>query len=65
MAKKGKRPVPVNPPKEEEPIVINPNRIKIRDMRGILLTGCGYHKDKKKAQNKYACRRKGQDDSGL
>lgn len=65
MGKKGKHPTPVNVSEEEERITINPNRIKVRDMRGILLTGCGYHKDRKKEQNKYACRRKGQDESGL
>lgn len=58
MARKGKRPVPIQTPEEKKP-TINPNRIKVRDMRGILLSGCGYHADKKKLQSKYSCRRKG------
>jgi|GEM_PF-3577098 len=66
MAKRGKRPVPVNVPESEKTIIINPNRIKVRDMRGILLSGCGPHGDKKKKQNKYQCRTKSRnDDSGL
>lgn len=65
MARKGKRPVPVNLPEGEKPITINPNRIKVRDMRGILLSGCGPHEDKKKKANKYKCRHKSRnDDSG-
>lgn len=64
MPKKGKRPVPVDLPKAEKPIIIDPNRIKVRDMRGILLSGCGPHEDKKKKANKYKCRDRN-DDSGL
>ena len=64
MAKNGKKPVPVNVPEAEKPITINPNRIKVRDMRGILLSGCGPHEDKKKKANKYRCRGRN-DDSGL
>lgn len=62
MAKKYKRSVPVQAKKEDKKVTINPNRIKVRDMRGILLSGCGYHQDKKKLQSKYACRRKEQDE---
>lgn len=66
MAKRRKRPVPVNVPEGEKPIIINPNKIKVRDMRGILLSGCGPHEDKKKQANKYKCRSKRRnDDSGL
>lgn len=61
MARKSKRPVNIQSP-EEKKTTINPNRIKVRDMRGILLSGCGYHKDKKKLQSKYACRRPEQDE---
>jgi len=62
MARKRKRPVPIQTPEEKKPITINPNRIKVRDMRGILLSGCGYHEDKKKFQSKYSCRRKGREE---
>ncbi|MGE5422425.1 MAG: hypothetical protein ACM3QW_04115 [Ignavibacteriales bacterium] len=65
MSKKGKRPVPVKMSDKEKPLVIDPNRIKVRDTRGILLTGCGFHKDKKKHQSKYICRKKGRVDPGL
>ncbi len=66
MAKKGKRAVPVSISKAEKPIIIDPNRIKVRDMRGILLSGCGPHEDKKKKVNKYRCRdRSRNDDSGF
>jgi len=66
MANRGKRPVPVNVPEGEKPIIINPNKIKVRDMRGILLSGCGLHEDKKKKANKYKCRQKSRnDDSGF
>ncbi|MGS0765479.1 hypothetical protein [Syntrophomonas curvata] len=61
MTRKRKRPVNVSSP-EEKKTIINPNRIKVRDMRGILLGGCGYHKDRKKLQNKYACRRPERDE---
>ena len=66
MTKRGKRPVPVNLPEGKKPIIINPNKIKVRDMRGILLSGCGPHEDKKKQANKYKCRSKSRnDDSGF
>lgn len=65
MSKKSKRPVPVNMDEEKKPLKIDPNKIKVRDTRGILLSGCGYHRDKKKHQNKYVCRRKGRVDPGL
>jgi len=56
-----RKPVDVPNP-ETKKTTINPNRIKVRDMRGILLSGCGYHKDKKKLQSKYACRRQVHDE---
>lgn len=62
MARKKKRPLSVQSPEEKKPITINPNRLKVRDMRGILLGGCGYHKDKKKLESKYICRRQGRDE---
>ncbi|HHV16778.1 MAG TPA: hypothetical protein GXX58_09455 [Gelria sp.] len=62
MAKKKKRPVPIQPREGKKPVTIDPNRIKVRDMRGIMVSGCGYHKDKKKLQSKYACRRKSREE---
>lgn len=35
----------------------NPNEVKVRDMRAINLTGCGFHSDKKKESRKKSCRR--------
>jgi hypothetical protein len=61
MARKRKRLLNVSTP-EKKRTTIDPNRIKVRDMRGILLSGCGYHKDKKKLSSKYACRRPEQDE---
>lgn len=65
MTKKGKRPVKVTMAEEKKTLKIDPNKIKVRDTRGILLSGCGYHRDKKKHQAKYICRRKGRVDPGL
>lgn len=64
MAKKKRKAVPVQLKADETVIRINPNEIKVRDMRGILLSGCGYHVDRKKKQNKNWCREQGRDFPG-
>lgn len=56
MSRRGKKPVKVEQKKSESPIAINPNKIKVRDMRGILLSGCGWHQDQKKQNSKFRCR---------
>ncbi len=57
MTRRGKRPEKVEQKKTENPIIINPNKIRVRDMRGILLSGCGWHQDEKKKQSRLGCRR--------
>ena len=52
-----KKPTPVQEKKEKDVITINPNTLKVRDMRGINLSGCGFFRNKIKYTDKYACRK--------